>query len=644
MPLSEFGLDSHTHPPSARGVEVDLESRLKFPFDRRYHGDRRPIGGGGMHFTDQPLMLRFALASLALLLTQQFLHAEAIKTSLAKQEGRWQLVREGKPYFIKGGGGGGSKPILKECGGNSFRTWGVGAETEAELDEAQKLGLTVSVGIWLGHKEHGFDYTNAGAVAKQLDDARKAVQKFKDHPAVLVWGIGNEMEVNNDGPEVWQAIQEIAKAVHEIDPNHPTMTVIAELGKDKVQQIHQLCPDIDVIGINTYGGGPSLAKRYREAKGTKPYVITEFGPPGTWEIKLNDFGAPPEQTSTAKATFYREIYENSVTGAPDLCLGSYAFTWGHKIEATATWFGMFLPDGGRLAAIDVMQELWSGQLPKHPAPAMESLKLTSPDQVAAGETIQAEVKVGSGDAKIHWALYSEQGNYGVTGTGAESTPQYPDAIRENGKTTVSVKTPMSGGIYRLYCYLHNDHGGAAVGSLPIKVKGPKTLIKAPAAKLPFAVLSDDAKGQYVPSGWMGDAGSIAMDEACTTNPHTGKTCLKVSYDKKGGWGSVVWQHPANDWGDQPGGFDVTGAETLTFWARGEAGGEKAIFGYGLLGIEKKYHDSSKAELELTLTPEWKQYTIDLSEKELTRIKSGFLWRIGNPDKPLTFYVDDVEYR
>ncbi|AMV22358.1 glycoside hydrolase family 2 TIM barrel-domain containing protein [Planctomyces sp. SH-PL14] len=596
-------------------------------------------------------MLRFALASLALLVASPFLapqslHAQAIRTSLVQRDGRWQLMRDGQPYFIKGGGGGGSKLVLRECDGNSFRTWGVGAETAAELDEARKLGLTVSVGIWLGHKEHGFDYTNAQAVAKQLEDARQAVRTYKDHPAVLVWGIGNEMEVNNEGPEVWRAIQEIARAVHEIDPNHPTMTVIAELGKDKVQQIHELCPDIDIIGVNTYGGGPSLAKRYREARGTKPYIITEFGPPGTWEIPLNAFGAPSEQTSTAKAKSYREIYEKSVTGAPELCLGSYAFTWGHKIEATATWFGMFLPDGDRLAAVDTMQELWSGKAPQHPVPAMESLKLAGPDQVKAGETVEAEVKVGSGagDVKIHWALYSEQGNYGVTGTGAEATPQYPDAIRENGGKTVRVKTPMSGGIYRLYCYLHNDHGGAAVGSLPIQVKGPKTLIKAPAAKLPFAVLSDDAKGPYIPSGWMGDAGSISMDEGSTTTPHSGKTCLKVSYEKKGGWGSVVWQHPANDWGEQPGGFDVTGAEALTFWARGESGGEKVVFGYGLLGIERKYHDSSKGEIEVTLTPEWKQYTIDLGEKELTRIKSGFLWRIGTPDGPMTFYVDDIEYR
>ena len=81
--------------------------------------------------------------------------------------------------------------------------------------------------------------------------------------------------------------------VHEIDPKHPAMTVIAEIGDKKVQKIHQYCPDIDAIGINSYGGGPSLAARYRAAGGKKPFVVTEFGPPGTWESGRNAFGAPP---------------------------------------------------------------------------------------------------------------------------------------------------------------------------------------------------------------------------------------------------------------------------------------------------------------------------------------------------------------
>ena len=233
----------------------------------------------------------------------------------------------------------------------------------------------------------------------------------------------------------------------------------------------------------------------------------------------------------------------------------------------------------------------------------------------------------------------------MQGTGAEATPAFPDAIAKNGEAQVTVRMPNSGGVYRLYCSVHNKHGGAAIGSLPIRVQGPRTLVRAPQPKLPLRLLSDEEPSPpFIPSGWMGNAKAIGMQEDCTTNPHSGKHCLKVSFTEKEDWGSVVWQHPANDWGDQPGGYDVSNAESLSFWARGEAGGEKVVFGYGLLGIEKKYHDSSKSELEVTLTPEWKQYTISLEEKELTRIKSGFLWRVAGQGKPIVFYLDDAEYR
>ena len=567
-----------------------------------------------------------------------------VKVELLRTGDKWQLLRAGKPYFIKGGGGGGSKQVLADCGGNSLRTWGVGPDTERLLDEAQQLGLTVTMGIWLGHKEQGFRYDDAAAVQKQFADAKQAVLRYKDHPALLMWALGNEMEVQDDSAALWQAIQDLAVMVHQTDPAHPTMTVIAELGTEKVPHLHKYCADIDVVGINSYGGGPSLAERYRKAGGTKPFVVTEFGPPGTWEITLNAFKAAPELTSTEKARFYRETYQKAVLGAPDLCVGSYAFTWGHKIEATATWFGMFLPDNSRLAAVDTMQELWSGKAPLHACPVMKKLTLSGADQVERSDTITATVELGDSKSKIEWALYPEQASYAVEGLGGPATPALSDAIAKNGETRVQVKLPAAGGVYRLYCTLHNEHGGAAVGSLPIKVRGPAGLVKAVAPKLPLVVFGEGQPAPFIPSGWMGNTKAIAMDEEWTDNPHSGKTCLKVSFNDNGGWGSVVWQHPANDWGTLPGGYDLSQAESLVFWARGKKGGEKVKFGFGLLGIEKKYHDSAKVETEVTLTTEWKQYTIDLSEKELTRIKSGFLWNLVGQGEALEFYLDDIEYR
>ena len=621
-------------------------------------GSLRPYRSGPALITRQnpkmPARLILSIASLILVLLGTTLievdarGEEPSAVKLVQRNGRWQLLRNGKPYFVKGGGGGGPKEVLVQCGGNSFRTWGIGPSTQEELDQAEKLGLTVSLGCWLGHKEQGFRYDDPTAVKRQFDDVKRAVEKFKDHPALLIWSLGNEMEVADDSPAMWKAIEDLARMVHQVDPRHPVMTVIAELGKSKVQRIQELCPDIDIIGINSYGGGPSLATRYRLAGGKRPFIITEFGPPGTWEIRLNSFGAPPEPTSTEKAARYRETYLKSVLGAPELCLGSYAFTWGYKIEATSTWFGLFLPDGSRLAGVDALQELWSGKPPAVPCPVMKSLAVQGKQIVARGERVRARVVLGSAEGeplKIEWALFGEQASYTVEGTGGEVPAPLADAIMTNGLPEVVVTMPKSGGIYRLYCFVRDTHGRAAVGSLPIKVAGAVAPVKALAAKLPLTVYSGSNSARpYIASGWMGNTKAIAMDQDCADHPHSGKSCIKVTYGDPDNWAGVLWQHPANDWGDKPGGYDVSGAETLSFWARGGEGGEKVKFGYGALGLEKKYHDSSKGEIEVTLMKEWKEYTIDLNERDLSRIKTGFLWSLGGQGKPLTFFLDDIQYK
>ena len=168
---------------------------------------------------------------------------------------------------------------------------------------------------------------------------------------------------------------------------------------------------------------------------------------------------------------------------------------------------------------------------------------------------------------------------------------------------------------------------------------------APKATLPLSIYDEAGNAApYVPSGYMGNNGAIKMTDNTTDNPHSGKTCLKVQYTAGDNWGGVVWQSPANDWGDQPGGFDLTGAKKLTFWARGEKGGESVSFSFGLIGADKKYHDTAKGEVkDAALTKEWKQFSIDLDGKDLSTIKTGFCWVLGAKGEPITFYLDDIKY-
>ena len=529
-----------------------------------------------------------------------------------------------------------------------MRTWGV-EKAGKVLDEAQKLGITVTVGIWLGHERHGFNYNDADQVARQLDEARKAILRYKDHPALLMWGLGNEMEGydKGDNAAIYSAVNNLAALARSLDPNHPTMTVIAEIGGAKVKNVERLCPEVDVLGINSYGGAASIPKRYKAAGGTKPYVLTEYGPPGQWESAKTPWGAAIEPTSTQKAEAYREVYRKAIDGQPN-CLGSYAFTWGTKREATATWFGLFLADGSRTNAIDTLAELWSGKPPANLCPAVEPIRLEGPNKLDPGATVRASIAAidpEKGPLTYRWVL-EQEGTYGVGGDAEAAPPAFPDAIAKADASQVEVKMPRGGGGYRLYVTVFDDRKNAATANVPLFVNGPAIAPAARRAKLPFVVYDEagGAKSPYVPSGYMGNTKAIKMTEDCPDDPHAGKTCLRVEFGARDGWGGVAWQDPPNDWGDAPGGFDLAGAKRLSFWARGETGGEVVGFAMGILGRDKKFHDSAIAKLEkVTLTPEWKRYTIDLDGKDLARIKTGFSWSLAADGKPVTFFLDDIRY-
>jgi Glycosyl hydrolases family 2, TIM barrel domain len=181
-----------------------------------------------------------------------------------RDETGYHLTRDGRPYVIKGGGGRAYLESLKAAGGNSLRTWGED-DLEPLLDRAQELGLTVTVGIWLGQERQGFNYNDAASVRGEIEKARGFFRRYRRHPALLMWGLGNEMEGSGDNPIIWRTVNEIARVAKSEDPGHPTMTVIAEAGGRKIPQFLSLCPDVDVLGINSYGGLPTLPKRLADA-------------------------------------------------------------------------------------------------------------------------------------------------------------------------------------------------------------------------------------------------------------------------------------------------------------------------------------------------------------------------------------------
>jgi len=571
-------------------------------------------------------------------------HAEPVSVELIQFEGKWQLLRDGEPYQIRGAGGPGPLDRLAAAGANSVRTWST-VNVGTVLDEAHALGMTVTVGIWLEHERHGFDYSDKKQVREQLEQAREAVLRYKDHPALLLWGVGNEMEVpeTGDDPRVWAAVNDVAAMIKELDPHHPTMTVTAEIGGGRIKMIHNHVPAIDIHGINSYGGASSVAQRMQEGGATKPYVITEFGPVGSWETPTTDWGAPIEPTSTQKASFYRQSYQKSVLDNPDMALGAYAFLWGAKMEATATWFGMLLDDGSSLAVTDAMTELWSGEPPADLAPTITPVTIDAATELDPGAEFIATTLVSDpegGQVKLRWLLRPESGDYATGGDFRPTLHDVEGAVLEAADGTANIRMPDNPGEYRLFAYASDPAGNAATANIPLLVKGE------PGVPFPVSVYEERFEHMpWTPSGIMGNAKSLTLDGDWKETVFEGANAIRLHYSGRRGWVGVVWQNPPNNWGDMDGGFDLTGASALEFWVRGESGGEKASFGVGLFDKKTDYPDSVIVKTrEIKLGAEWKKLRIPFEEgDDLSSLKVGFVVTLEGQRKPVTLYLDSIRF-
>jgi hypothetical protein len=174
------------------------------------------------------------------------------------------------------------------------------------------------------------------------------------------------------------------------------------------------------------------------------------------------------------------------------------------------------------------------------------------------------------------------------------------------------------------------------------------------ANFPFYVYADlsSLDNHFIPSGWM--PATAAQDLKVKVNwqddPFSGDSCIKIGYKNNSGtrWAGMYWQNPANNWGEISGaGFDLRGAKKVTFWARGEEGGE-IINEFKVGGISSgEYIDSDSASIgPVRLTKDWKKYEIDLRGKDLSYIIGGFCWATNidvNDPEGIVFYLDEIRY-
>ena len=402
------------------------------------------------------------------------------KVEIQQDGGKFKLMVNGEDFYIKGAGlEFGNVPALAKHKANSFRTWRTenGRKSAKEvLDEAYENGLMVTMGIEVGRERHGFDYDDPEMVQKQLVAIKKQVLSLKDHPALLIWGIGNELNLHYTNPKVWDAVNEISKMIHQVDPNHPTTTSLAGLAQKEIDHIKERCTDLDILSVQMYGDLPDLPKLIKKFDWKGPYMVTEWGATGHWEVPTTKWGAPIEEHSSVKATNYLKRFNGGIAADSLQCIGSYVFLWGNKQERTPTWYGIFLEDGKETESVDVMHYIWNGTWPENRTPIIEDFKLEGKTayenvELEANKQYSAEILVKDyedDDIKYSWEIMPESTDL-KDGGDAEARPEaITGLIVSQNAGSVVFKSPGAG-VYRLFVYAADGYDQAAAANIPFRV-------------------------------------------------------------------------------------------------------------------------------------------------------------------------------
>lgn len=147
------------------------------------------------------------------------------RVSIVEQNGKMTLMLNDQPFAVNGAGMGYSDEqgvaTLAAAGGNAFRTWDTDA-LDVQLAAAARYGLMVLVGLDLRKELQGFDYNDDVAIKQQHERLMAIVNKYRQHPNVLGWILGNEpnLMVDGDGqlvpanPLVYTAIGQLSLQHH----------------------------------------------------------------------------------------------------------------------------------------------------------------------------------------------------------------------------------------------------------------------------------------------------------------------------------------------------------------------------------------------------------------------------------------------
>lgn len=408
---------------------------------------------------------------------------KSAKVYIDHSDGRYSVVRNGKPYIIRGAGGDSHFRELREAGGNTLRTWDT-THLAQVLDSAQKHDLAVIVGLPIPNSGDIAFYTDPQITQKRYQALQSIIRRFRNHPAVLMWCLGNEL----DFPYKWtygdfyDSFNALTDMIHREDPDHPVTTTILNFNPKYIMNVRLRC-DVDVISFNIFGTIPLLRKSLADLswlwKG--PYMLLEWGINGPWEgTEQTAWGAYIEDTSKKKAEIYQQRFRKHMPVEDPRFLGAFVFFWGNKQETTHTWFSIFDETGGASEAVSTMQGIWTGKPSQVAYPDLKYMLLNKQgarDNILLNPSApaSAEVLLFSGHDRIRsirWQIFREDWyrKNQINSTRKMTPVTTIDSSGQNLR--LSFSAPKQEGPYRIFATIYDDAGNFASCNTPFYVVSP----------------------------------------------------------------------------------------------------------------------------------------------------------------------------
>ncbi|MGH4031621.1 discoidin domain-containing protein [Actinomycetota bacterium Odt1-20B] len=429
------------------------------------------------------------LAAGALSVPAAQAHAAGSVVEVTGSQGDWQLSVDGKPYEIKGLTWGPSVadaekylPDLRSMGVNTIRTWGTDGTSKPLFDAAAAHGVKVIAGFWLqpggGPGSGGCvnyltdtDYKN-----KMLDEFPKWVQTYKGNPGVLMWNVGNESvlglqncytgaELEKQRDAYTTFVNDIAKKIHSVDPDHPVTSTDAWTGAWPYYKKN--APDLDLYAVNSYKAVCDIKSTWEQGGYTKPYIVTETGPAGEWEVDDDANGVPQEPTDRAKAEGYAKAW-NCVTGHKGVALGATMFHYGTEGDFGGVWFNLLPAGQKRLSYYAVKKAYGADTAHDNTPPVITELGVDGDaGQVPAGRDLTLTAKVTDPDGDV--LSYEVLGNSMYIDKAKELKPL---PFTDQGSGRLKVTAPDRTGVWKIYVKVTDGKGNVGVETRSVRVVAP----------------------------------------------------------------------------------------------------------------------------------------------------------------------------